>query len=108
MVRINYDDMIYEGDKACKTDHDFRVFDIYGHETDHVSNIYGAEWGFIRLEDGEWSEPYEIASESEVTRADIDFLTMENEYLEAENQELREAVEADRADIDYCLMLLEE
>lgn len=35
------------------------------------------------------------------TIADIDFLTMENEYL-------TEQTEQQQADIDYCLMLLEE
>lgn len=42
-------------------------------------------------------EPTEI----EQMQADIDFLTMENEYLD-------EVTEQQQADIDYCLMLLDE
>lgn len=37
----------------------------------------------------------------EQLRADVDYLTMENEYLEEENEQ-------QRADIDYLLMLTEE
>ena len=39
--------------------------------------------------------------EAEQLRADVDFLTMENEYLEGESEQAR-------ADIDYLLMLTEE
>lgn len=108
MVIINYDHMIYKGDKACKSDSDFRVFDEYGKMIDHVSNISKSEWNWISLDQGEWSDPIDIPTESDVLRADVDFLTMENEFLETENAELRAQSEVDRADIDYCLMLLEE
>ena len=37
-----------------------------------------------------------------------DFLMMENEFLEEDNVELQAQIEIDRADIDYCLMLLED
>lgn len=39
--------------------------------------------------------------EAEQLRADVDYLTMENEYLEGESEQAR-------ADIDYLLMLTEE
>lgn len=42
-------------------------------------------------------EPTEI----DQMQADIDYLTMENEYLD-------EVTEQQQADIDYCLMLLDE
>lgn len=108
MVKINYASMIYTGNKASKTDSDFYVFDEYGKITDHLSNISPNEWNYIHLEEGIWSEPGDIPSETDVLRADVDFLTMENEFLETENAELKEQAEVDRADIDYCLMLLEE
>ena len=40
-------------------------------------------------------------TEMERMQADIDFLSMENEYLD-------EVTEQQQADIDYCLMLLDE
>ena len=49
------------------------------------------------IDDIPWPEP----TEEEQLRADVDFLTMENDFLE-------EQVEQDRADIDYLLMIMEE
>lgn len=45
--------------------------------------------------------PPDEPTEMDQVHADIDFLTMENDYLE-------ETVEQQQADIDYCLMLLDE
>ena len=45
--------------------------------------------------------PIPEPTESEQLRADVDFLTMENESLE-------EQAEQDRADIDYLLMLTDD
>ena len=61
-------------------------------------------------------------SELEQLQADVDFLTMENEFFEEENEQFRadidfltmeneyldEMVERQQADIDFCLMMLEE
>lgn len=49
----------------------------------------------------EWqmtSDQYEVY---EVQQADVDFLTMENDWLTEENEQ-------QQADIDFCLMMLEE
>lgn len=45
--------------------------------------------------------PVEPPTEADQLRADVDYLTMENEALE-------EQAELDRADIDYLLMITEE
>lgn len=45
--------------------------------------------------------PVELPTEIEKMQADIDFLSMENEYLEQQNEQFQ-------ADIDFCLMMLEE
>ena len=45
--------------------------------------------------------PIDEPTETEQLRADVDFLTMENEALESESEQAR-------ADIDYLLMLTEE
>lgn len=45
--------------------------------------------------------PIEPPSGVEQMQADIDFLTMENEYLEG-------VTEQQQADIDFCLMMLDE
>lgn len=49
----------------------------------------------------EWqmtSDQYEVY---EVQQADVDFLTMENDWLTEENEQ-------QQADIDFCLMMLED
>lgn len=45
--------------------------------------------------------PIPEPTEMDQMQADIDYLTMENEYLE-------EVTEQQQADIDFCLMLLDE
>lgn len=45
--------------------------------------------------------PIPEPTEMEQMQADIDYLTMENEYLDG-------VTEQQQADIDYCLMLLDE
>ena len=42
-----------------------------------------------------------LESDLEQAKADIDFLTMESEYLDGENEQ-------NRADIDYILMMIDE
>ena len=61
-----------------------------------IINIYGREWEHISIEGGEWSSPEAIPTMEDHLRADIDFLTMENESLTAESEQAR-------ADIDYLL-----
>lgn len=69
-------------------------------EVQRIINIRGKEWERISLE-GEWTDPAEIPTTEERLRADVDFLSMENEYLEGESEQAR-------ADIDYLLMITEE
>lgn len=45
--------------------------------------------------------PFPEPTETDQLRADVDYLTMENDFLE-------DQVEQDRADIDYLLMITEE
>lgn len=45
--------------------------------------------------------PHDDPSPVEYLQADVDFLLMENEYLEEQNEQ-------QQADIDFCLMMLDE
>ena len=77
------------------------LYDEDYNELQRIVNIYGREWDHISIEGGEWSSPDVIPTTEDHLRADIDFLTMENESLAAESEQAR-------ADIDYLLMITEE
>lgn len=84
---FHYAETTVECAKAGKSDHDVVLYDENGNIIWTVSNIYGSEWDYISIEDGEWEE---IVPEP----SDVDILQNEVNVL--------------RADLDYCLMLLEE
>lgn len=101
MIRLHWHNNEFTADIAVKGANYVALYDNSYNETQRITNIHGKEWEHISIEGGDWTDPSEIPSKEEILRADVDYLTMENEYLE-------EQAEQYRADIDYCLMLLEE
>ena len=101
MITLHWHTETHTADIAVKGADYVALYDSNFTETFRVINIHGAEWDHISIEGGEWSDPSAIPSGEEILRADLDFLTMENEALEG-------TVEQQQADIDYCLMLLDE
>lgn len=98
----------FECEKAVRKDAEVLLYDAENNLQNRIFNIRFNEWDHIWLEDGDWSAESDIPTEDEKLRAEIDFLTMMNESLEEENTEIKSQLEIDRADLDYCLMLLEE
>ena len=100
MIKLKWYDTIFIAEKAVKTEDTIIFYDAEGHEINRIVNISPREWSYIEL-DGDWTDPEDIPTDKERLQADLDYLTMENEYLVEQNEQAR-------ADIDYCLMLLEE
>ena len=100
MITVTWYGKTFTAEYAVKGKDYVALYDEAFAETARIDGIHGKEWEKIIL-DGEWSEQGDIPTTEEILRADVDFLTMENEALE-------ETTEQQQADIDYCLMLLDE
>lgn len=100
MITLHWYNDTFTAEKAVRSSDWIRLHDNSGKETALIAGIKLKDWSHITL-DGEWSDPSEIPTEAERLQADVDFLTMENEYLEGESAQAR-------ADIDYLLMITEE
>lgn len=98
---VHWHDETFECNIAVRGYNYIVMYDENYNEIQQIVNIIGREWNDISIENGEWSDPSIIPTELERVQADVDFLTMENESL-------TEQTEIDRADIDYLLMLVEE
>ena len=70
-------------------------------ETNRIVNLTYRDWPHISIEGGTWTDPSEIPTETDRLQANIDYLDMQAESLQASD-------EANRADIDYCLMMLDD
>lgn len=101
MITLHWYNETYNAKYAVKGTDYVALYDEAFTETQRIINIQGQEWEHISLEGGEWSEQSDIPSTEEILRADLDFLTMENEALEGD-------VEQAKADIDYLLMITDE
>lgn len=101
MITLHWYDQTYTAQYAVKGTDYVALYGLDFVQTMRIINIHGTEWEHISLDGGEWSDPEAIPSGVEILRADVDYLTMENEALEG-------TVEQQQADIDYCLMLLDE
>lgn len=100
MITLHWYDAAIEADKAVRGVDWVALYNAQNIETQRIVNISGREWQHVRLE-GEWTDPAEIPTTEERLQADVDYLSMENEYLEGESEQAR-------ADIDYLLMITEE
>ena len=100
MVTVQWCNKVFEYDYAVA--HETSI-DFYNAELELVNqiiNITPDEWSHISIKSGEWSPENLIPTDIDYIYADIDFLQMENDALTIENEQLR-------ADVDYCLMLLD-
>ena len=87
MITVLYGEAIYRCEYAEKSDHTITLYDENRNVIIKVENIYGDEWNFIQIIDGEWEELPPEPSPEELLQAKLDHL---------------------QADLDYCLMLLDE
>lgn len=79
-MKLIWHDTEIECSIAVKNEDEILLYDLNRTLIKRIFNIQPAEWKFISLQNGEWTSVNEIPSE-------IDLL---------------------RADLDYCMMLLEE
>lgn len=77
----------FECSKAAKSDSEIVLYDAQNNEIQHISNIVGEEWNYIQIFNGEWEDLEQMPTQEELFNAKIDKM---------------------QADLDYCLMLLEE
>ena len=70
-------------------------------EIQHIYNITYRDWPHISIEGGSWTDPSEIPTDIDRLQSDIDYLDMQTADLEKQD-------ETNRADIDYCLMMLND
>ena len=108
MVIVTYGNSEFECDHAAKSEHDVAGYDENNHLLFHISGIWDEEWDWFSIDGGEWLNFDEMPSEKEVLDADLNYMTMMNEFLEDKNSELQSQIDMDRADLDFCLMLLGE
>ena len=101
MVTVILYDMSFTVSYAVKSIDNIILYDENYLETQHIYNITYRDWPHISIEGGTWTDPSEIPTETDRLQANIDYLDMQAESLEASD-------EANRADIDYCLMMLDD
>lgn len=98
---LQYNGNIFECYFASKADAAIKLYDS-NYKCIYTFNfIYGSEWDAFTLEGGEWTDITDIPDYTDKLKSDIDYLDMQTESLEASD-------EANRADIDYCLMMLDD
>ena len=86
MVIVMYSGSVYQCEKAVKGDHDVYLYDENNELTAHISNIWNEEWDAFQIYGGSWINVEDEPGETEILQNEIASL---------------------RADLDYCLMLLE-
>lgn len=101
MITIHWSENVFDCEYAVQKLSSILMYDSEFNLTNEIDNIYGKEWQLISIEGGTWTDPSEIPTETDRLQASIDYLDMQAESLEASD-------EANRADIDYCLMMLDD
>ena len=96
MITLHWYDQTFTAQYAVKGTDYVALYGLDFVQTMRIINIHGQEWDHISL-DGEWSEPSDIPSQEEILRADLDFLTMENESLEETVEQQQAEIEIGRA-----------
>lgn len=100
MVVVRWGDTEIVGNYAVKGRDFVEVLDEAFQSVGGIRNIRPEVWEAITLEGGDWMEPWEVPTEAERLRAEVDFQSMELEAAQNERDVLR-------ADVDFVLMLLE-
>ena len=98
---LKYSGTDFECAYASKANDTIKLFDSDYKCIQSFSFIYGSEWDAFTLEGGDWTDITDIPDYTDKLKSDIDYLDMQAESLEASD-------EANRADIDYCLMMLDD
>ena len=101
MITINWYDVKINGAYGVNLQTDIIVYDEHFNKIQEIVNLTYRDWPHISIEGGTWTDPSEIPTETDRLQASIDYLDMQAESLEASD-------EANRADIDYCLMMLDD
>ncbi len=98
---LKYSEIAFECEYASKFNNTIKLFDSDYKCIQSFSFIYGSEWDAFTLEGGDWTDITDIPDYTDKLKSDIDYLDMQAESLEASD-------ETNRADIDYCLMMLDD
>ncbi len=98
---MQWRNITYDYPYAVRKNSSITFYDEFFNYITDIIGISPEEWNYISIQEGEWTRVTEIPTEIDRLKADLDFLTMENESFAEENELLR-------ADLDYCLMMLEE
>ena len=97
---LHWNDETFECEYAVKKIDSVYLYDSAFKLIRTIFNIPSSKWDQFTIENGNWTQGNLIPTETEMLKADVDFLLMENETLSEENAQLR-------ADVDYLLMLQE-
>jgi hypothetical protein len=100
MVEFHWYNEIFTAEYAVNFGSDVFLYDENYNLIRHIQNLTYRDADHVSLE-GTWTDPSEIPTETDRLQASIDYLDMQAESLEASD-------EANRADIDYCLMMLDD
>ena len=100
MVKFCWYNEIFVAEYAVNFGSDVFLYDENYNLIRHIQNLTYRDADHVSLE-GTWTDPSEIPTETDRLQASIDYLDMQAESLEASD-------EANRADIDYCLMMLDD
>lgn len=101
MIILHWYDEQFAANFAVNNVENIILYDENYIETRRIVNLSYHDWPHISIEGGTWTNPSEIPTEMDRLQANIDYLDMQAESLEASD-------EANRADIDYCLMMLDD
>ena len=76
MITLNWYEQTFHGAKAVRGDHSVTLYDDNYNIVTQIYNIYGNEWEHISIQNGDWSDPEEIPTEMDRLRADLDYCMM--------------------------------
>lgn len=100
MITIKWYGVEINGAYAVNLQTDIIIYDDYFNKIQEIVNLTYRDWPHISIEGGTWTDPSEIPTETDRLQASIDYLDMQTESFEKSD-------EINRADIDYCLMMLD-
>ena len=77
MVTVRYDLDVYQGYAAAKSDTDIWIYDENWRVIHHISGIYGSEWDWISIQNGEWMDPSDVPSYEDILEQRVSQLEAE-------------------------------
>ena len=76
MITLHWYEQTFTGDIAVRKDDSVALYDSNYNIVTEIFNIHGNEWQHISIQNGEWSDPSVIPSETDKLRADLDYCMM--------------------------------